>query len=138
MPVPDLLGEPYWTGVAQGRFVLPRCSDCGRFHFYPKPACPWCRSAAIEWAPASGRGHVYSYSVVYRAPAAAFGDEVPYVIVIVETDEGPHLMSRLIGMDPAAVRVGLRVRVRIDTVGGNPGMPMFEPDAGASGGDDGR
>ena len=94
------------------RFTLPRCEDCGRFHFYPKPVCPHCQGPRLAWAEASGRGEVYSHSTVHRAPSAAFKDEVPYVIAIVKTDEGPHLLSRVVGTPPENVRIGMRVKVR--------------------------
>jgi len=102
-------------------FSMPRCADCGAFHFYPRPACPKCGSAKLAWAEASGRGIVYSYSTVHRAPSPAFKDDVPYVVAIVKTDEGPHLLSRVVGVPPEAVKIGMRLRARMDE-----GRPVFE------------
>jgi uncharacterized OB-fold protein len=104
------------------RFMLPRCGDCGKFHFYPRPACPHCQGTRLAWAEASGRGEVYSHSTVHRAPRAAFRDDVPYVIAIVKTDEGPHLLSRVVGVAPESVKIGMRLRVR--TADGV--LPVFE------------
>jgi uncharacterized OB-fold protein len=115
----------YWDRVGALGFALPRCRDCEQFHFYPRLACPFCGSDNISPATASGKGTIYTYSVVYRAPKPAFADDVPYTVAIVATDEGPHLMTRIIGVDTAQVRVGMRVRVS-DRVGGP--EPMFEPD----------
>jgi len=115
----------YWQRTSSLGFALPRCEDCGSFHFYPRPACPACGSERVAPQPASGRGQVYSHSVVYRAPSAKFAADVPYVVAIVATDEGPHLMTRIVGMDPEAVEIGLRVRVRLDAEGRE---PVFEPD----------
>lgn len=109
------------------RFTLPRCADCGRFHFYPRPACPHCAGARIDWAEASGRGEVYSHSTVRRAPSPAFKDDVPYVIAIVKTDEGPHLLSRVVGVAPGAVRIGMRLRVRLQEMGISR-LFVFEPE----------
>ena len=106
-------------------FALPRCEACGKFHFYPKPACPHCGGVRLAWAEASGRGEVYSHSVVYRAPSPAFKDDLPYVIAIVKTDEGPHLLSRVVGVSPEKVSIGMRLRVR----SGVNGLPEFEPEA---------
>lgn len=128
LPIPDNLSAPYWEHLRQGIFALPRCQACGRFHFYPKPSCPYCRSPLIAWVPASGRGDVYSFSVVHRAPTAAFEDEVPYAIAIVRTDEGPHLMSKIVRIAASDVRIGLRVRVRLKVVAGETALPAFEPD----------
>ena len=106
------------------RFMLPRCEACGKFHFYPKPVCPHCQGAKLAWAEASGKGAVYSHSTVHRAPSPEFKDDIPYVVAIVETDEGPHLLSRIVGVAPAAVHIGMRLRARLD------GKFEFEPDPG--------
>jgi hypothetical protein len=111
------------------RFMLPRCEACGRFHFYPRPACPHCGGARIGWAEASGRGAVYSYSAVHRAPGPEFRDQVPYVVAIVKTDEGPHLLSRVVGAPPESDRIGMRLRVRMEKVSGAITLPVFEPSA---------
>ena len=106
------------------KFMLPRCEDCGRFHFYPRPACPHCGGARLAWSEPSGRGEVYSHSTVHRAPSPAFKDDVPYVIAIVKTDEGPHLLSRVVGVSPEQVSIGMRLRVKL----GGDGKPEFEPE----------
>jgi uncharacterized OB-fold protein len=115
----------YWDRVRGLGFALPRCLECDRFHFYPRPACPFCGSDSVAPTLASGKGTVYSYSVVYRAPKPVFADDVPYAVAIVATDEGPHLMTRIIGMDPTQVRTGMRVRVCRRSTSPE---PMFEPD----------
>ena len=127
-PIADALSAPYWDNVAQGRFTLPRCTACSRFHFYPRPACPHCGAETLTWTAASGRGSVYSFSIVQRAPSAAFAGDVPYVVAIVATDEGPHLMSRVVGVRPDEVRIGMRVRVRVEAQGDAPMLPLFEFD----------
>lgn len=110
------------------RFMLPRCENCGRFHFYPRPVCPHCYGARIAWAEASGRGEVYSHSTVHRAPSPAFKDDVPYVIAIVKTDEGPHLLSRVVGVAPETVHIGMRLRARLHGKSGDVLVPDFEPE----------
>ena len=132
-PIADALTAPYWDNVAQGRFALPRCTACSRFHFYPRPACPHCGGERFTWTEPSGRGSVYSFSIVQRAPSAAFAGEVPYVVAIVATDEGPHLMSRVVGVRPDDVRIGMRVRVRVEVQGDAPLLPLFELDPDAPG-----
>jgi uncharacterized OB-fold protein len=124
----DVQSAPWWEHIERGVFALPRCEDCGRWHFQPQPRCPHCRSAALGWRPASGRAEVYSFTVVHRAPSPAFADAVPYVIAIVATEEGPHLMTRLVGLDPGAVRVGLSVQARVSPLSeGGPPLVLFEP-----------
>jgi len=125
----DTLTAPWWAQVERGVFAMPRCEDCARWHFHPQPRCPHCRSAALTWYEASGRGIVHSFTVVHRAPSPAFAAEVPYTIAIIETEEGPHLMTRLVGIEPDAVRIGLEVRARIESLSaGAPPLVLFEPD----------
>jgi hypothetical protein len=70
---------------------------------------------------------VYSHSTVYRAPSPAFKDDLPYVIAIVKTDEGPHLLSRIVGIAPESVKIGMRIRVKMQ-VKGDSALPVFEPE----------
>jgi uncharacterized OB-fold protein len=125
VPHPDTLTAPYWADAQAGKFALPRCEACGRHHFYPRPACPHCGSDRIAWVEASGRGTVYSFSVVHRAPGPAFAGDVPYVVAIVETAEGPHLLSRVVGIALDQVRIGLPVRVAFERVSDDAQLPVF-------------
>jgi len=128
-PVPhaDAATEPYWAAARERRLVMPKCRDCGRHHFYPRTLCPHCGSAQIEWAGVAGTGTLYSYTVVNRAPSPAFEPEVPYVVAIVELDEGPHLMTNLVGCEPAAARIGMRVRVDYRELSDGVLLPVFRP-----------
>lgn len=118
----------YWNRTRDLGFALPRCADCGAYHFYPRPACPSCGSTRVAPSAVAPTGSVYSYSVVHRAPSAAFAPDVPYVVAIVATDAGPHLMTRIVGAPPEDVRIGLRVRVRARAPDDAPAPPVFEPD----------
>ncbi|HJM50564.1 MAG TPA: OB-fold domain-containing protein [Alphaproteobacteria bacterium] len=81
--------EPFWQGLRDGHFELPRCGDCGRFHWYPMIRCPHCISANIVWSRIDGRGRLYSWTVVRRAFAADFEDKVPYTVGLVEFGAAP-------------------------------------------------
>jgi len=125
----DSLTAPWWSHLERDEFAMPRCLDCGRWHFHPQPRCPHCGGTSVVWQQASGRGEVYSFTVVHRAPSPAFATEVPYTIGIVATEEGPHLMTRLIGIAPDAVRIGLAVRICIGPmIGDGPPLALFQPD----------
>ena len=128
---PDSLTAPFWEHARRGIFVLPRCESCGRHHFYPRIACPFCGGGPIAWVEASGRGRVYSCSVVYRAPSPAFAADVPYVIAIVETEEGPHLMSRIVGMASEKVAIGMSVRCLLNGNAEAIAPVAFVPDGGS-------
>src|SRR3954470_21696979 len=101
----DASAVDYWKRTRDLGFALPRCADCGAYHFYPKPACPSCGSTQVAPSPVAPTGTLYSYSVVHRAPSPEFAQEVPYVVAIVATDAGPHLMSRVVGVPPEQVRI---------------------------------
>ena len=130
LPRPTPLSSPFWEGCRQGELRVQRCRSCGRLVFIPQPACTGCLSRDLEWIPSSGRGVVYSYTVVHRPPNPAF--EVPYVVAIVELEEGFHMLSNLVGCDPAAVRVGMPVEVLFEPRGPEVTLPLFRPrdDAG--------
>jgi len=85
----------FWHGLAAGRFETTRCDDCERLTFPPKPFCPHCWSKRIAWVPLSGRGKLYSQTVVHAAPLV-FQDEVPYRVGIVDLDEGLRIATRVL------------------------------------------
>jgi uncharacterized OB-fold protein len=128
LPPVNPLTAPYWAAAREHRFVLPRCSACERFHFYPRSVCPHCRSSEIAWEPASGAGEVYSYTVVHRAPSPSFAQKAPYIVAVVALSEGPHMMTRLDGVAPEAVRIGMRVRVDFDDATDTVSLPVFRPE----------
>ena len=122
-PYPELDAEtrPFWEALAQGRFEVQRCTACGKHVFYPRLVCPHCGGGPLEWVSASGRGTVHSFTVVHRAPPA-FAAEVPYVVALVDLEEGPRMMTRLLGAEPAEVHIGMPVQVAIE---GDPPLPYF-------------
>jgi uncharacterized OB-fold protein len=127
LPVPDPLTAPFWQGARAHRLRLPRCQDCAQVHFYPRSVCPHCASARLEWVDASGKGTLYSFTVVQRAPSPAFKDKLPYVVGIVALDEGPHLMTNIAGCAPADVRVGMPVEVAWEDFDPAATLPYFVP-----------
>lgn len=115
----------FWEGVDQGRLLIQRCSDCGRLQHPPGPMCPACHSLAWEVTEASGRGRVYSYVVAHHPPIPPF--EYPNAIVLVELEEGTRLVSNLVGIDPARVRIGMPVHVEFTRVDEGLVLPLFRP-----------
>lgn len=125
IPSPNPGTAPYWRAAREHRLVLPRCLDCGKLHAYPRTLCPFCASPRLEWTACSGRGSVYSYTEVFRAPSAAFAADVPYVIAIVALDEGPHLMTRLVTGDHQNIRIGECVCVDFEDLDEEIALPVF-------------
>ncbi|GBD12944.1 hypothetical protein HRbin24_00965 [bacterium HR24] len=109
LPQPTETSRPFWEGARRGELRLQRCRSCGEYVFYPRSLCPHCLSPELGWTTASGRGHVYTYTVVRRPAHPGFRDEVPYVLAIVELEEGPRLTTNIVGVAPEEVRIGMPV-----------------------------
>jgi uncharacterized protein len=120
-PEPDDVTQPFWDGIAAGALRLQRCGACGRHVFYPRAVCPHCTSDRLEWVDASGRATIHSHTLVHRAPP---GFTPPYVIALVDLEEGVRMMTRLVDVEPGDVTVGLEVEVAI---AGEPPLPCFRP-----------
>lgn len=131
-PQPDPDSAPFWEGLAEGRLLLQQCRACARHRFPPAETCPHCRSAEAEWRPAAGTGRVYSWIVVrHPIPAEVFADEVPYVVALIDLDEGVRIVSNLVGIEPEAVRDGMPVRV-VFRDGGGRVLHAFRPEEGSA------
>jgi uncharacterized OB-fold protein len=102
--------RPFWDALKQHRLELQSC-DNGHLRFIPTEICPACGSEQWSWKPVSGRGTIYSYTVVHRGPTPAYQADAPYIIVHIELEEGPRLISNLLECDPAAVAIGMPVEV---------------------------
>ena len=111
----------YRAFLAQGRFMLQRCRDSARYLFYPRIAEPVTGSTNLEWVAGSGRGTVYSTTVVRQKPPAP-----NYNVALIELAEGPRMMSRVIGLPPEEVRIGMPVMAKIISEDGQP-IVVFEP-----------
>lgn len=129
LPVPDGDTRPFWDAAKEHHLVIQRCQDCQTAIFYPRAVCPTCMSDRITWIEASGRGTIYSYTVVHRAPPG-FQDSVPYVVALIDLDEGARMMSNVVD-DPAKVRIGAPVEVLFDDVTEEITLPKFRVSTGA-------
>lgn len=112
--------EAFWAAAAEGRLLLRHCTACNQPHHYPRSICPFCASDRTEWRTASGRGTIYSFSVMRRVP-------VPYAIAYVTLEEGVSMMTNIVGCDLDAIRIGQPVRVVFEPTEGGPPVPMFMP-----------
>ena len=111
------------AALAQGRFELPRCTACDALHFPPRVMCPHCAGTGFEWVASGGRGVVHAATTVRRRPDAG-GD---LGVCLIDLDEGVRLMSRVEGLAPQEVRIGLRVIAR-PLLSGPDALLVFEPD----------
>lgn len=126
LPVVDPESAPYWAALKERRLILKRCLDCGRHHFYPRALCPHCHSDALEWSDARGTGSIYSYTVARRPAGPAFKADAPYVVAMVELDEGARMMTHIVTDDVESVRIGQRVAVAFEAVTDEITLPKFK------------
>ena len=128
IPVPTPETRPFWAAARRHELSLQRCRACGAHVFYPRAACPECLGADLEWKRVSGRGRLHTFTVVHRGQKG-FPLGPPYVIAIVELDEGPRMMTNLIGIeaDPAKLTIGMPVEVVFEDVSAEIALPRFRP-----------
>ena len=127
-PPPERTPETreFWDATAEGRLVLAHCDACDTVIWYPKACCPRCGPGSVSWQQAAGTGTVYSFTVVRRAPGA-FADAVPFVVAYVELDEGPRVLTNVVGCDPDQVFIGQSVRVVFADTGEGSARRPFRP-----------
>jgi uncharacterized OB-fold protein len=125
LPKPSPTSRPFWDAAKRHELQLQRCGACGRYIYYPRDRCPKCFSDQLAWNRVSGRGKLYSYTVVRRASSRHFAD-APYVLAIVELDEGPRLTTNIVAA-PEQVRVGMPVQVYFDDVTPDHTLVKFKP-----------
>jgi len=136
-PLPDPEWPPtreFWARAARGELVVPRCDACRRWVWYPDVTCRFCGAALLTWTAVSGRGRLFSWSVVRRAFIPQLAAEVPYVagLVAIEEDAAVRLVSRIVDCEPAALRIDMPMRVvfrplRFVGVQEKVTAPMFVP-----------
>ena len=124
LPRPTALSRPHWDGCREGTLRVQRCRDCQTLVFIPQPCCGNCLSERLEWVDSSGRGTIYSYTTVYRPQQPVF--ETPYTVVIVELEEGWHMLSKLLGVAPDDVRIGAEVEVDFHAMSDEITLPYFK------------
>ena len=125
LPSTDLETQPFWDGLKEGKFLLRHCNACGRDHYYPRPFCPSCWSDDVSWKEASGRGRLYTYSIVHVNDLPPFAERVPYVAAVVELDEGPRVMTNVEGVAFEDLRVDMPLVVEFKPISDDVTIPVF-------------
>ena len=112
----------FQRALAEGEILLPKCDDCGAYHFFPRVLCPHCHGSAISRMKARGKGRVHTTTVVRRKPERG-GD---YNVCVVELDEGVRMMSRVEGIAPGEVAIDMPVTAFVGEAEGAPAV-LFKP-----------
>ena len=129
LPVPtaDEASEPFFRGARERRLMLLRCAQCGRHRLPGRERCADCWSTDAEWAQASGRGKLYTFGIMHQQYHPAFADVVPYNYAIVELEEGPRLVTNIVGCPNEELRVDMPVEAVYDDVSEETTLVRFRP-----------
>jgi uncharacterized OB-fold protein len=125
VPLPTPETAPFWAGTLAGELRIQRCNACGRYYFYPRPFCRYCASRDVEWRTVSGRGRLVSYIINYR-PLPPAAPDTPQIIALVELEEGPRMLTNMVGVapDPDRLRLDAPVQVTFEARG-DQALPVF-------------
>ncbi|MCP4754399.1 MAG: Zn-ribbon domain-containing OB-fold protein [Proteobacteria bacterium] len=126
-PIVNPWAKPFWEAAREEKLAYQTCRDCNKNIFYPRIACPDCFSDNLEWIEASGKGTVYTSTVVENNAPSAFIAEVPYVVAIVKLEEGIQMLSNIVGCDPYDVTCDMPVKVVFEKINDEFTLPMFTP-----------
>jgi hypothetical protein len=129
LPKPDPVTKPYWDSLKEHAMKIQKCNDTGKFFFYPRGISPFTGSTNISWEAVSGNGEIYALTIIPTQRSAWPGFEAPYVVAMVELEEGAKLMTNIVNVeaDPEHVKVGMPVKVVYDDVTDEITLPKFEP-----------
>ncbi|MDQ1001806.1 putative OB-fold protein [Neobacillus niacini] len=126
-PRPTIETAPYWEGCHNHELLIQECKECGHHQFYPRIMCTDCSSPRMEWVPASGKGKVKSFTIMHRAITKAYLAEAPYVIALIELEEGPTMMSNVVQCELKNVEIGMEVEVVFEDWSEEISIPKFKP-----------
>lgn len=128
IPPSSELTAPYWEAARQERLVLQKCNECSHTLFPPGANCPECTATDLAWTEVSGRGTIYTFTIARRPPHPILAPLCPLAIAVVELDEGPRLMTNVVGCDPEDVEIGMGVQVAFEAIDDSDVvLPVFRP-----------
>lgn len=130
VPIVNTWARPFWNAAKEERLIIQQCAECGRHVFYPRIACPHCAADSLKWVEASGKGTVYSYTVVEANAPSAFLDDIPFVIAVIRLEEGVQMLSNVVGCDPDTVECDMPVQVTFEKLNDEFTLPKFKPSDG--------
>ncbi|MBK8334421.1 MAG: Zn-ribbon domain-containing OB-fold protein [Ilumatobacteraceae bacterium] len=110
-PTPTPLSQPFWDATRDRRLLAQRCAMCDRYVWYPREHCPGCLRSELEWVELSGNGTIYTFNVMRKPGNPMMADAVPYVLALVDLDEGVRMTTNIVHVSPEEVRCGQRVSV---------------------------
>ena len=128
-PLPTIVGETrvYWEACRRGELLIQRCERCSEYQFYPRGICIACFTSDIRWVKASGKGTVWTFTVTRQNRTPGFAEDVPYVLALVELEEGVKMFTNIVECEPGDVRIGMPVEVTFVQATDQVSIPYFKP-----------
>ena len=127
VPVPDEISAPFFDGARAGRLMLQHCTACGKWSFPVRERCPHCLGAKLGWRAASGRGTLYTFSIMHQVMNPGFAAEVPYNVSQIDLAEGVRMVANVIGIANDQLRIGMELQAVFEDVGMGVSIPKFRP-----------
>ena len=122
----DVENRPFWDACRDHRLLFQRCNDCGEAQFYPRYLCTACFSDSLSWEESRGEGVVYTFTELHVTFEPGWQDATPYVVALIDLDEGYRMMSNIVADDLSAIEIGARARVTFEDVDDELSVPLFE------------
>lgn len=130
IPVPDGISAAFFDGARQGRLMLQHCMACDRWSFPVRERCPHCFAAKLAWRQASGRGTLYTFTIMHQVMNPGFAAHAPYNVAQVDLEEGVRMVSNVVGISNDALRIGMKLEAIFEDVGGDVRLPKFRAAVG--------
>jgi uncharacterized OB-fold protein len=127
LPTTPARMEPFWKSARTGHLSIQRCRRCDRRYFPAVDVCNACLAADMEWVESSATGTVFSFVVMHQIYHPYFADRVPYAVVDVKLDDGPHMITTVIDCDPTSLEIGMAVEVAFERLDDRFSLPVFRP-----------
>jgi len=126
LPVIKPWSKKFWEAARQHKLIMQKCNDCGKLIFYPRKVCPFCWSASVGWTDVSGKARVRTMTTTIAGVEQAFIPDLPYVLAIVELEEGVRMMTNIVECRPEDVKIGMEVAVTFRDCTEQISLPVFK------------
>ncbi len=126
-PIPDEMSAPFFQGAREGKLMLQHCAGCDAWSFPVRERCPHCFAAKLTWRQASGRGSLYTFTIMHQIMNPGFASAVPYNVAQIDLEEGVRMISNVVGIDNNALIPGMKLQAVFEEAGENVSIPKFRP-----------
>lgn len=127
LPVVQPWSKEFWEGARKHKLLIQECQDCKAKIFYPRQYCSECWSSNLGWVEASGKAKIFTHTITMAGVEQKFAEDLPYVLAIVNIEEGIRMMTKIVECDPEEVSIGMDVEVVFEDITDEFSLPFFRP-----------